>query len=392
LMAAVARPAGAADMEWDGDATPNTWGQVELPDNTNWLGLVIPDADDTVLFGDVALSSELSVDLDGDREVLSLTFNRTLTGDYLLFDDSTTGTLTLGTGDITVLAGDPTIAASVDIDLSALGNWSVADGSKLTVAGAVTSTDRLDHNALGAVEFTGVGSNVTGLRALGGGTVDLNGATFTLTETTLSSLIVNHGSELIIRGGSTVTMPSVGTTTTNAGRGQVLKTSTLWVTGSGSLLTGSRLEIGPNAGNDSLTVVEKSAMLDITSGSDALLLIGDQANSQGTLTVQTGGDVQASTVTIANLTDSIGTLTVNGTGSTLTAGDITLGGTDTAAGGTGTLNIDDGGQVSVTGTTKLWSGGAINLDGGILTTGSFDNSELGTLNFNDGQLIVNGAG
>ena len=42
--------------------------------------------------------------------------------------------------------------------------------------------------------------------------------------------------------------------------------------------------------------------------------------------------------------------------------------------------------------TTLWSTGTLILDGGNLTTGSFDNSELGPLNFLDGTMTVNGTG
>jgi len=56
------------------------------------------------------------------------------------------------------------------------------------------------------------------------------------------------------------------------------------------------------------------------------------------------------------------------------------------------LNIYDSGLATVSDITKLWSTGTLHLDGGNLTTGSFDNSEAGAFNFEDGTLTVNGAG
>ena len=49
------------------------------------------------------------------------------------------------------------------------------------------------------------------------------------------------------------------------------------------------------------------------------------------------------------------------------------------------MNIYDSGLVAVSNTTKLWSGGTINLDGGTLDVGILDLT-LGTFNMLDGYL------
>ena len=94
------------------------------------------------------------------------------------------------------------------------------------------------------------------------------------------------------------------------------------------------------------------------------------------------------------LSGSAGVATVTGTGSQWNnSNSLYIGANDLqSAGGSGTLNINDSGLTTVVGTTKLWSTGTLKLNGGSLTTGSLDNSQLGTLDFYDGTLTVNGAG
>ena len=76
MTALAARPAWALNIEWDGDHPSDDWAAFQLviggDDITNWIGTTIPDADDTVLFGSAASNSDLTVDLDGDREVIEV--------------------------------------------------------------------------------------------------------------------------------------------------------------------------------------------------------------------------------------------------------------------------------------------------------------------------------
>ena len=113
----------------------------------------------------------------------------------------------------------------------------------------------------------------------------------------------------------------------------------------------------------------------------------------GTLNVEAGGEVSNTVGVIGYWNDSTGTATVTGANSQWNnSNSLYIGGDSLGAGGSGTLNLNDSGLVTVSGTTKLWSTGIINLDGGSLTTASFDNREAGTLNLHDGTLKVNGAG
>jgi len=102
--------------------------------------------------------------------------------------------------------------------------------------------------------------------------------------------------------------------------------------------------------------------------------IGGHLGSTGEVTV-TGADSQQNTSSSLHF-----------------GGMLHIGGNGMGTGGSGTLNLDNKGLGTVVDTIKLYSTGTINLVGGSLTTGSFDNSDGGTLNFHDGTLTVNGAG
>ena len=115
------------------------------------------------------------------------------------------------------------------------------------------------------------------------------------------------------------------------------------------------------------------------------LIVGMSGN--GALNVAAGGEVSNTDGSIGYESGSTGTATVTGANSLWTnSGSLNIGGSSDGVGGDGTLNLNDSGLVIVAGTTKLWSTGTINFDGGNLTTASFDNSEEGTVNFHNGTL------
>ena len=121
------------------------------------------------------------------------------------------------------------------------------------------------------------------------------------------------------------------------------------------------------------------------------LLVGNYGT--GTLNVEAGGVVSNTSGYIANDSGSTGVATVTGSDSQWNnSHSLYVGGGIAESGGTGALNLYDSGLVTVSNTTKLHSTGTIVLNGGSLTTGSFDNSEEGALNFHDGTLTVNGSG
>jgi len=110
----------------------------------------------------------------------------------------------------------------------------------------------------------------------------------------------------------------------------------------------------------------------------------------GTLEITDGGKVSNIDGFIAGAAGSTGTARVQDSDSSWTnSGSLYVGGSDVASGGTGELNVTNG-SVTVTDTLKLWPGGTLNLNGGHVTTGSFDNSSGGVLDFTRGTLTVDG--
>ncbi len=167
----------------------------------------------------------------------------------------------------------------------------------------------------------------------------------------------------------------------------------VWVTAGGTIAitgTGKGLRIGvlPDASINRVTVTGSEALLDANED----IYVG-QAGMNSSLTVAEGGAVMNTDTFLGYLAGSSGTGTVTGPGSVWNnSGSVYVGGHGSGAGGNGTLTVNDNGLVTVANTTRLWSTGIINFNGGSLTTGSFDNSAAGALNFHDGTLTVNGAG
>ncbi len=185
------------------------------------------------------------------------------------------------------------------------------------------------------------------------------------------------------------------------------------VSNDANILIGDRLEIGKNqAGGlrveSGAALTNHAGYLGFNSGSNGNAIVTG-VNSQWTnngglivgrdgdasLTIEDGGTVQNTVGLIASgsNTTAVVNVTNNGasgqSGSWANSNNLYVGGGSLGAGGDGTLNIQ-GGNVSVDGTTKIWSTGAIEIDGGTMVTSSLDNSELGQLFIRKGTLIVNG--
>ncbi|HUT35191.1 MAG TPA: PEP-CTERM sorting domain-containing protein, partial [Planctomycetota bacterium] len=85
----------------------------------------------------------------------------------------------------------------------------------------------------------------------------------------------------------------------------------------------------------------------------------------GTLNVQNGGSVSSGNGWLAYADGSNGTATVTGAGSTWTnTAALYVGGSADAAGGTGLLTVQNGGEVRVGDTLKVWGAGTVNLNAG----------------------------
>ena len=109
----------------------------------------------------------------------------------------------------------------------------------------------------------------------------------------------------------------------------------------------------------------------------------------GTLSILNGGEVFSQRASIATLSGVTGAATVGGGAVWDNSGSLYIGGSETAAGGDGSLQVQNGAAVSVGDTLKLWDTGTLTLDGGTIHTRSFDNA-VGSFHFYDGTLTVSG--
>ncbi len=114
------------------------------------------------------------------------------------------------------------------------------------------------------------------------------------------------------------------------------------------------------------------------------LNVASVAGVSGELLIEQGGTVTSSSGRISQFTNTRGTVTVDGAGSTWTnAGLLGIGGFDATA--QGTLNINLGGTVS-TDSLAIVAGGTVNLDGGALNLNSLTANSGGAIHFNAGTV------
>jgi T5SS/PEP-CTERM-associated repeat protein len=123
--------------------------------------------------------------------------------------------------------------------------------------------------------------------------------------------------------------------------------------------------------------------------------LGDVASGTGTLNVSEGGQVASGHGFLGYSPGSTGTANVTGADSKWNvAGNLFVGGTDTAAGGTGALNVSDGGLVDVMGDLTIWATGTLRGNGTVTVETSTTLHNHGTIAPGSstalGTLTVNG--
>jgi len=107
----------------------------------------------------------------------------------------------------------------------------------------------------------------------------------------------------------------------------------------------------------------------------------------GTLNVLNGGLVTSRQGVIGGISGSVGVATIDGSSSMWTVTNGLIVGNN----GTGTLIVRNDGQVQA-GSVTVGALGTLTLDGGSITTTSFERLSGGTVNHYDGTLTVNGTG
>jgi len=176
--------------------------------------------------------------------------------------------------------------------------------------------------------------------------------------------------------------------------GTVAGSGTVVVSGDGAELNtnGSTINYVGVAGSTGTLAYQNSAKGDI--GHQLSLAESTSNTTAGYMSVFTGAELTTDDLVLANQTsDATATLTVDGADSTLTqsgASDIVLGST---SGGTGTINVQNGGVFNTgTGTTTVNATGVINIDDGTFNAnGAINIDNGGSFNI-QGSLNVNSGG
>jgi len=128
------------------------------------------------------------------------------------------------------------------------------------------------------------------------------------------------------------------------------------------------------------------------SGGNSAVQIG--ASGFGDLTIASGGLVTTSgDAWVGQSGGALGLVTLSassgGFDATLeVADDMGIGGTTTSAGGTAIVSVFTGGLLEVGGTTQVWDGGTLTLDGGSVITTDFQKTSGATFTFNGGTFEV----
>ena len=208
-----------------------------------------------------------------------------------------------------------------------------------------------------------------------------NGAsTSLLTGVNIGSTNTTFARELNVLSGSTLT------TSGNSSIGQLGSGSVLKVSGSGSTWdSGGSISVGVATGT---LIVENSGLLTTNGNSLSAGVAG--ATSDGTLLIQSGGQVNVGNVELARVIGAVSNATVTGLGSQLNSTGIFVGGSLGSNGGTASLTIADGASVTVDGTTRIRTAGTLNMLGGSLATQNFTRDTTGVFNFGGGTLTVLG--
>jgi T5SS/PEP-CTERM-associated repeat protein len=156
--------------------------------------------------------------------------------------------------------------------------------------------------------------------------------------------------------------------------------------GSMTIQGGSAVNSGPGQidNGGSVTVSDSNSSWSVGGG----LSVGSQ--SDGSLTIQNGGLVKvtgtAVVAALAGVVGSSGTVLVEDTNSLFACSDLDVGGTDTAAGGVGVFRLTEDASAQVGSVLNIWGNGTVDVAGGAMTVGS--KVTLATI----GQILINSGG
>jgi autotransporter-associated beta strand protein/T5SS/PEP-CTERM-associated repeat protein len=292
---------------------------------------------------------------------------------------SGSGSLTKNGPGTLSLAGSNTYTG--DTQISA-GTLRVESGGKINGSPIIRVGSLSGPVPSSSMVVTGSGSTIAPTSALVVGS-DSDGSLTILAGGTANALNVQIGNNLAgsYHPNGTATVSGAGSNLTASGTMNVgnAANGTLGIdTGGTVLITGQTAIANLSGSTGSVTVSGIGSVLNVTSA----LSVGNSGT--GSLLVSSGGQVSNFNGFLAANAGSTGTATITGVGSSWSHTDFFVGGGTTAAGGTGSLTVQSGGNVSVVNRTNLWAGSSITINGGTLTTGSLiDVSGTPTISISD---------
>jgi len=311
--------------------------------------------------GTVAFTGDLRVDAgEPFGEAVTVEPGRTL---------EVAGTLTVGSGGTLVDANWGTIVADT-LEVTPGGAFSDTSSSTLLVNALVGFGDAISLN--GSLGLGHAGGSGAGTHAVGPGhSLSVGGPLYVGYDGNGTLSIAGGGAASNALGyigygadsNGTVTVRDPCSTWTNSTYLTVgeLGTGTLRIAGGGAV-SNTFGDIGVYEGSNGTVTVDGAGS---TWTNSAYLRVGH--HGRGTLTITNGGTVSNTRGYIGFHEDSNGTVTVEGPGSTWTNREgLYVGGTATAAGGTGRLTVSDGGRVEVGGVLKIWPDGTVEVSGGTI--------------------------
>jgi autotransporter family porin len=296
-------------------------------------------------------------------------------------------------GGIQLHGGTLTVDRNSTANISDPGGIRIFNGGTLRLDDATIRTSSLSleggtfNYVRGNLIVDGGAFNANGSFAFGGSAAS-GGSVFALTNgaTTngLTSLIVGNLNnsnlhEFDVLSGSTLNTSALSTI------GQLGSNSFVRVSGPGSTWNASNI-ISVGDGGAGALIVENGGRLN-TNGNSLLTGVAG-AVSNGTVTVQSGGRIDAGSIELARVAGSVSNATFTGTGTTVNANGLFVGGSSAGEGGTANLTISDGAQINIAGTLRARNAGTITLDGGNVTTQAFIRNATGTMNYRNGTMTV----
>jgi T5SS/PEP-CTERM-associated repeat protein len=305
------------------------------------------------------------------------------------------GTGVNNTGQFAAGIGGAGVPAAATINLT--GGGRIDAQSTFLGSGAGAATMNVNGGVFVTRDQLRVDSVATSrLTVSGGGSMNVQGNTFLATGASDTVLFTVTGANSVAELGSG---SSVGFAVFSGGNGSGVPggTSTVSIASGGEIRSNlivmaqnpsARSFVGVDGANSRLTI----------GGNNSQLIIADDANATGTLNVTNGGRVTIASAGAAMLSthpNSISAATFTGANSLLDASSLGaqlhVGGFDNTVGGTATFSVNGGGAASVNDLLLVYTPGTMNVGAGT-SPGTVNAGTLavnGTVNYNAGTLNAN---